>query len=74
MMISQLHFLSRDGYLIVGGNIYDSCQFGNSTVYGRGYTDAFVAKIDTSNGNVIWVKTAGSAMDMKRPIVFALIA
>jgi len=53
--------LSRDGYLIVAGNIYDSCQFGNSTVYGRGYTDAFLAKIDTSNGNVIWVKTAGSA-------------
>ena len=53
--------LTLDGYLIVAGNIYDSCQFGNYTAYGRGYADAFIAKIDASNGNIIWIKTAGSA-------------
>ena len=50
--------LTLDGYLIVAGNIYDSCQFGNYTAYGRGYADAFIAKIDASNGNIIWIKTA----------------
>jgi len=52
--------LTPDGFLIVGGNFFDSCQFGNLMIHGKGYDDAFVAKLDTSNGNVLWVKSAGS--------------
>ncbi len=52
--------LSPDGYLIIAGYINDSCILGNIPVYGRGNKDAFVAKLDTSNGDVLWVKTAGS--------------
>ncbi len=53
--------LTRDGYLIVTGSFFDSCQFGNLNIPGAGYADVFVAKIDTGNGNVLWVKTVGSA-------------
>ena len=52
--------LTRDGYLIVAGSFYDSCVIGNFHVHGRGYTDAFVAKMDTADGHVLWVRNAGS--------------
>ena len=52
--------LSTDGYLIVAGSFFDSCWIGNIHIHGRGFSDAFVAKVDTANGNVIWAKTAGS--------------
>ena len=48
------------------GNVYicglftDTATFGNTTIYGQGGKDLFIAKYDV-NGNFVWVRQAGSS-------------
>ncbi len=46
-------------YLYVTGSFSGTVDFGTRTIQSRGATDIYLAKFDT-DGNLIWVETAGS--------------
>jgi hypothetical protein len=48
------------GNAIVSGVYAGSVRFGTDTLASNGMFDAFVVKLDASNGNVLWAKKAGA--------------
>ncbi|MEP7126366.1 MAG: hypothetical protein ABJE95_35870 [Byssovorax sp.] len=49
--------LDTKGHAIIGGNFKGQVFLGNDLVAPVGGTDAFVASLDASNGNVLWHQT-----------------
>jgi hypothetical protein len=50
----------EDGRLYVAGTYSDTTNFNGVIYAGNLLVDAYVAKVDTANGSVIWVRGAGS--------------
>jgi hypothetical protein len=51
------------GNLLVTGEFSGTIQIGSTTLTSAGGTDVFVAKYDGENGDVLWAKRVGGAMD-----------
>ncbi len=54
-----------NGYLYVGGSYGNNAKFESTTLTSLGAEDGFFAKYDL-NGNLIWIKKAGSASGLDR--------
>jgi hypothetical protein len=52
----------RDGYVYATGAFSDTVSFDAINLISSGFTDSYLAKIDTS-GNIIWIKKAGGTGD-----------
>jgi len=50
---------TTDGNLIAVGQFEGAVQVGQQTITSHGGTDIYVAKIDSTNGDVIWAKALG---------------
>jgi len=52
---------TSDGNLIAVGEFEDTVMIGMQSITSHGSTDIYVAKLDSTNGNVLWAKAIGGA-------------
>jgi hypothetical protein len=64
LKLDRIHDIDIDqtGALYVAGYFQDSILTSNGYVVGQGMEDILIAKLDSSNGEVIWQKTIGGSM------------